>query len=531
MRELRPYQKQAIEAVFAAEQRGVRCQALVLATGLGKTVIFSHLIAQRGGRALVLAHRDELLQQAALKILAIQPGANVGIVRGDLDQRNAQIVVASVQTLARDKRLQRLRPDFSTVIVDECHHAAAKSYEKIFEHVAESNPLLVGVTATPDRADGKGLDAYFSEIVFEMGIDAGIEQGWLANLEGRLIHLKGADFSKVHVKKGDYDLSELEAIMDAANWHEHVAGAYFQHAAERKGIIFVPKVSMARDLAAHMAAQGARVESVDGTMATEQRRGVLRRLATGETQVVVNCAVLTEGFDEPSISCVVMARPTKSRALYVQCVGRGLRLHAGKENCLVLDMVGVSQRHDLVTMASLAGVGQMRDGETFLRAKARAKQEQQEAEEEAQKEAEEKARLEAELEARRVQLLGWSKKPVSRERHFAWQFDLDGSRTLAIGEITITVRPMAGGFWMASDKARFREIRSTAEECQRVAEQHASTLFFSDRNAPWRARPATAKQINKLRQWRIQFRDGITAGEASDLMSEFINRQKRAKVA
>lgn len=407
MRTLRPYQQQAIDAVFEAEARGVRCQAIVMATGLGKTVVFAHLIARRGGRALVLAHRDELLTQAAQKIIAVNPGASVGIVRGDLDEHNAQIVVASVATLSRERRLKRLNADFSTVIVDEAHHSAANSYGKIFEHVAPSNPLLIGVTATPDRADGKGIDQWFSEIVFQMGIDEGIRQGWLSNLEGKLIHLKGADFSKVHVRKGDYDLSELEQIMEAANWHEHVAKAWADHASERKSVIFVPKVAMAYSLAEQIRSIGGRAEAIDGAMKIDDRRGVLKRLATGETRVVVNCAVLTEGFDEPSLDCVIMARPTKSRSLYVQCVGRGLRLNDGKENCLILDMVGVSQRHDLVSLASLAGVERLKNGESFTKAQERSKEE---AEQKAKEEAEEKARIEAEHEARRIDLLNWQNK-------------------------------------------------------------------------------------------------------------------------
>lgn len=527
---LRPYQQQAIDSVFAAEARGVRCQALVLATGLGKTVIFSHLIARRGGRALVLCHREELIQQAAQKIMAVQPGARVGVVRGEIDQIAADIVVASVPTLSRERRLRRLRADFNTVIVDECHHAAAASYERIFEHVAPADPLLVGVTATPDRADGKGLDKWFSEVVFEMSILDGIQQGWLCNLEGKLIHLKDADFSKVHVKKGDYDLSELEVIMQAANWHEHVANAWAEHARERKTVIFVPKVAMAHALADQIRSMGGRAEAIDGTMDRALRRSALKRLSNGQTNVIVNCAVLTEGFDEPSLSCVIMARPTKSRGLYVQCVGRGLRLHDGKENCLVLDMVGVSQRHDLVALASLAGTEKLKDGESFTEAKQRAEEEQKEAEEKAAAEKEEAERLEAELAAKRVELLKWQNKPAEKKRQpeFAWQYGIDHTRTLHVSDRVITVRPMADENWIATDRCNFRAICATAEECQAKAEAFARTLFFGGQNAAWRQKPASQKQINLMTRLRIQFKPGISAGEASELINA---RFKKAKVA
>lgn len=531
--ELRPYQQAALQAIADAEARGVRCQALVLATGLGKTVIFSHLLAQRGGRALVLAHRDELLQQAAQKIAAIYPGCHVGIVRGDLDQREAQIVVASVQTLARARRLARIRPDFKTVIVDEAHHSAAESYGRIFEHIAQSDPLLIGVTATPDRADGKGLDKWFSEIVFEMGLDAGIREGWLCDLEGKLILLKDADFSKVHVKKGDYDLSELAAVMKAANWHEHVARAFFEHAADRRTVIFVPKVQMAHELAEHLRANGARAEAIDGSQPLEERRRVLRRLASGEAQVIVNCAVLTEGFDEPSLSCVMMARPTKSRALYTQCVGRGTRLHQGKQNCLVLDMVGVTQRHDLVTLATLAGVGQLRSDETYAKAAERSERENKEAEQKRQRQDEDRRRLEAELEARRINLLKSDHAAADHrpgggnlKQAFYWQHSINGVRTLRLSDRTIVVRPMADGSWLASDSKQFRFIGATAEVCQQQAEAHARSLAFGGENARWRQKPASEKQLARLRQWRIAHAPNITAGEASDLIGQWIARKQ-----
>lgn len=527
---LRPYQQQAIDSVFDAEARGVRCQALVLATGLGKTVIFSHLIARRGGRALVLCHREELIQQAAQKIMAVQPGARVGVVRGEIDQHHADIVIASVPTLSRERRLRRLRADFNTVIVDECHHAAAASYERIFKHIAPADPLLVGVTATPDRADGKGLDKWFSEVVFEMSILDGIQQGWLCNLEGKLIHLKDADFSKVHVKKGDYDLSELEVIMQAANWHEHVANAWTEHARERKTVIFVPKVAMAHALADQIRSMGGRAEAIDGTMDRALRRSVLKRLGTGQTNVIVNCAVLTEGFDEPSLSCVIMARPTKSRGLYVQCVGRGLRLHDSKENCLVLDMVGVSQRHDLVTLASLAGTEKLKDGENFTEAKQRAEEEQKEAEEKAAAEKEEAERLEAELAAKRVELLRQN-NPIEKKRQpeFYWQQSINHWRTLHVRDrMIVAVRPMVDGNWIATDRKSFRAICATAEECQQKAEAFARTLFFGGQNAAWRSKPASEKQIKLMTKLHIRFASNVSMGEASDLIDA---RFKKAKVA
>lgn len=251
--ELRDYQTRCVQAIERAEREGCKLQLVVMATGTGKTVTFAYLIAKRPGRALILAHRDELLQQAKDKILRVLPLAQVGIVRGDLNQHNAEIVVASVQTLSRESRLKKIHPDFKTVIVDESHHVNAAGYGRVLEYLAPSNPLVVGFTATPFRGDGKPIcaddegstgDEWFSKRVFEMGIADAVNAGWLAEPVGRLITLKGADFNKLHTRRGDYDTSELEEMLRAANWHEHITRALLDHAANRRTVVFVDRKSV-----------------------------------------------------------------------------------------------------------------------------------------------------------------------------------------------------------------------------------------------------------------------------------------------
>ena len=532
--QLREYQKSTHDAIFAALDRGVKRPLVVWPTGAGKTVLFTHVIKSRGGRALILAHRDELLAQAADKVMKVIPGAHIGIVRAGLDQRHAQIVIASVQTLARDRRLQRFAQDFDTVVVDEAHHAESKSYRKIIDYFAVNDPLILGVTATPDRGDGKGLEAVFEEIVAELSIADGIEQGWLADIEGKLIKVADLDLSKVHTKRGDLDEKELEAIMKASNWHEHVSKAFFEHAQDRRTVVFVPKVQMAHDLAQHLAAQGARAAAIDGSSDPAKRRSALIRLSTGELQVIVNCAVLTEGFDEPSLSCVMMCRPMKSRALYTQCVGRGLRLHPGKTNCLVLDLVGVSQRLDLVNIATLAGVRSLVEGESFRQAKLRASVEARETERQKQAE-EDRERLEAELAALRVDMLRKNGQPQSdRESHkrggFHWQLGIDNQRSLTLQDRVVVVRPMADESWLATDHRGWRFIGGTEGEAMRAANDHAKQLSFNDPGAAWRLKQASPKQMDRLRKWRIPHDPTINAGAASDLIGAWIERRK-GKVA
>jgi len=355
---LRPYQEAAVAAVRDAEDRGVRRQMVVMPTGAGKTVVFGRLIADRGGNALVLAHREELLDQAAQKIRMVMPGAAVGIVQAGRNDWWAPVVVASVPTVRTGKRLQQIasRP-YSIVVTDEAHHSAAKSYRNVYEALGvgeDGGPLLVGVTATPDRGDGKGLDDLFDEIVYQVGIEELVTDGYLCDIRAKRVML-AIDLDTVKRTGGDFSESALQDAMVAADQPWHTARAVIDHAADRKSIVFVAGVELAHETAAEISSLGLPTEVVHGEMLPLDRRAVLARLKSGMTRCVVNCMVLTEGFDEPTVDCVVIARPTASRSLYQQMAGRGLRTSPGKADCLIIDVVGVTKRHDLQTVATLAG--------------------------------------------------------------------------------------------------------------------------------------------------------------------------------
>lgn len=357
---LRPYQEQALDAVDAAERQGTRRQVLVLPTGAGKTIIFASLIKNRRTRALVLAHRDELIQQAVDKIRGVIPNATVGVVQAGKDDHWAPIVVASVQTLARAKRLEAVaaRP-FGLVIVDEAHHSAAKSYRDTFERLNAGDafgPLLVGVTATPDRGDRVRLDDVFERIVFEVGLLDLIGQGYLCDVRAVRIQLENLNLDAIDRRNGDYTDRAIEAALEDADQPANTALAVKEHAADRKAIVFTASVALAQETAAELLGLDIAAEWISGEMATVDRRAVLERFRTGRTQVVVNCMVLTEGFDAPDVDCVVIARPTTSRSLYQQMAGRGLRTAPGKTDCLLIDVVGVTERHELQSSASLAGI-------------------------------------------------------------------------------------------------------------------------------------------------------------------------------
>lgn len=335
------------------------------------TVVFCALAERRGGRTLILAHRDELISQAEAKVREVWPEADVGVVKAERNEVRAQVVVASVQTLARARRLEQLAAPyedpgifspalapFDLVVVDEAHHSAADSYRAILDRLragqpgcplaAEgvdhdheriatpeevsagcelgitfdpcpgpaAGPLLLGVTATPDRGDGKGLDDLFDEVTFAYDILWGIRSDYLADLRGVRVSVDTLDMSGVKVRRGDYDQGQTGRAMEEAQAERFVVKAWQEHAADRQTLVFTPTVEVARLVAEEFRHAGVRAEHVHGGTPLDERRSILRRYSEGDLQVIANCAVLTEGYDEPRTDCIVVARPTKSRALY-----------------------------------------------------------------------------------------------------------------------------------------------------------------------------------------------------------------------
>jgi superfamily II DNA or RNA helicase len=367
--DLRPYQRKALEAIEAAEREGVKRPLVVHPTGTGKTVTFSHAIKNRAslGRSLVLVHREELAAQTCAKIGLVAPELSTGVVKAERNEVDRDVVVASVQTLHRDARLAQLLAagPIETVVVDEAHHAPAPTWTKILTGLGSFNPygpLTIGFTATPER-DNKTLGVW-EKVVSYMSIREAIygngkrgadghQGGYLVPILPAVVVETGMDMRRVRKTGGDYSDGDLGREMEESGAVAQIADAYVEHGEGRKTVAFTPTVATAHALAAALRARGVAAEALDGGTGADERRAILARLKTGETQVVTNCAVLTEGFDEPSISCVIVARPTRFHGLYVQMVGRGTRLHPGKRDLLVLDIVGASNRHELVGVVDL----------------------------------------------------------------------------------------------------------------------------------------------------------------------------------
>ncbi len=349
----RPYQELAIAAIGPA-LREHRRTLLVMATGTGKTRTFCEYVARKQPRrVLILVHREELLMQAR-DALATATGWRVLVeraeARADLSERG---IVAMVQTLARDSRLHRFPRDaFDLIIVDEAHHAAAgTAYEKILEWFESS--YVLGFTATPDRHDEKPLGKTFRSVAFEYEIDRGITDGFLCPVRSQFVKLDGLDkLHDLHTRSGDFVQSELDGVFSESLLNE-IGDAIHEHASDRQTIAFTVSVRQAQYMASRSRVPAA---AVHGEMDRTERRRTLDAYSRGEIRHIYNVAVLTEGTDLPSTSCIAMARPTMSRALYTQMLGRGLRIAPNKSDCLVLDFVGNTLDHDVCCIVDALGI-------------------------------------------------------------------------------------------------------------------------------------------------------------------------------
>jgi superfamily II DNA or RNA helicase len=516
----RPYQAAAIQALNTGWQGANNRLAVVLPTGAGKTVVFSNLIddrlpglVARGERALVIAHREELLTQAADKIRAVAPSLRVGVVKAERDEhQDVDVIVASIQTLAVERRRQAIGC-IGLVIVDECHHAAARSYMTVLEHFGAWRGVpTAGFTATMTRADG-GLADVWQEVVFTLDILEMIEDGYLCDVRGKRVVVEGLDLDAVKTRNGDLQDGQLGQALDDSGAAEVVAEAYRQHAADRPGVVFTPTVATAQSMAESFTAAGIPAAAVWGDMPREDRAATLKRYKAGDVQVLTNCMVLTEGFDAPWTSCAVIARPTKSAGLYCQMAGRALRLFEGKKDALILDVMGASTRHKLASIVDLTGrdVPQPAEGQTLR---------------EAVRAAEEKAKQHMDLSRIQVEEIDLFHGSTVR-----WLRTESGVWFIPVADATYVFlirNPADRTYWLrrfdvaSGLVAPKRDIPMPLAPAKAWLEQQARAMgsrWLATRSAPWRLKPASPKQVNFCRMNRIPVPSGSTAGEVSDLQA------------
>lgn len=344
--ELRPYQKRSVEAVLSAWY-GVDKTLLVLPTGTGKTVVFSKIAEERAkqGKVLILAHRGELLEQAKDKLYKFT-GLDADIEKAESYANGSDVVVGSVQTLINDKRLDTFGNEYKTIIIDEAHHALSDSYQKVLNHFPQAKVL--GVTATPDRGDMKNLGRYFDSLAYEYTLPEAIKEGYLCKIKALTIPLN-IDLSSLKVSAGDFTAASAGSAIEP--YLEQIADEMVKVCMDKKTVVFLPLIETSQKFCELLNERGFRACEVNGN--SSDRAEKLRAFEDGEYNVLCNSMLLTEGWDCPSVDCVVVLRPTKVRSLYTQMVGRGTRLSPGKDHLLILDFLWHTERHRLCKPAVL----------------------------------------------------------------------------------------------------------------------------------------------------------------------------------
>lgn len=349
--ELRPYQEEARQKVQEEWEEGKKRTLLVLPTGTGKTIVFSKIIEDRvrkGERVLVIAHRGELLEQASDKLYK-STGLKTATEKAEQTSLGSfyRVVVGSVQTMQREKRLNQFPPEyFDTIVIDEAHHAISDGYQRVLHHFENANVL--GVTATPDRGDMRNLGSYFESLAYEYGLAEAIKSGYLSPIKALTIPLK-LDLSNVKQQAGDFSTKDLGTALDP--YLEQIAEEMKKQCFNRKTVVFLPLVKTSQKFRDILNKHGFKAAEVNGESA--DREQVLRDYEEGKYNVLCNSMLLTEGWDCPSVDCVIVLRPTKVRALYSQMVGRGTRLAPGKKELLLLDFLWHTERHELCHPANL----------------------------------------------------------------------------------------------------------------------------------------------------------------------------------
>lgn len=351
MLQMRPYQEEAKAAIFKAWERGERKTLLVLPTGTGKTIVFASVIAEcvkNGDRCLVLAHRGELLDQAADKIHKAT-GLMCAVEKAEQTSIGTffQVVVGSVQTLQRESRLLKFPKNyFDTIIIDEAHHAISTSYQAILDYF--SSAKVLGVTATPDRGDMQNLGTLFDSLAYEYKLADAIKDGYLAKIKAQMIPLQ-LDISKVGMQSGDFKAGEIGSALDP--YLEQIADEMAKICQSKKTVVFLPLIATSRKFCALLSSRGLSAAEVNGN--SPDRAEILKDFENNKYKILCNSMLLTEGWDCPDVDCIVVLRPTKVRSLYAQMVGRGTRLATGKDHVLLLDFLWHTERHDLCRPACL----------------------------------------------------------------------------------------------------------------------------------------------------------------------------------
>jgi len=537
---LRPYQQECVQRVLVAYEHDRHGEELlVLPTAAGKTVIFSQVIAQLSDRygvnALIIAHTDELLTQAAEKYRQIKPAAIIGKVGGGIYDYGGEVTVASIDTICRPNHLALLpRMDYGLVVVDEAHRSCAPKYQRVLQ--ALKGAFVLKVTATPDRLDGQPISQkppLYSSHILEM-----IEQGYLCDARAIAIRTE-ASLDSLGTERGDYREKELERAVDTPERNKRVAEAYIDHALGRRAICFAVTVEHAHHLVTALLAAGIPAASVSGETPPAERKHLYRALREGSLNVLTNVLCLTEGFDLPQVECVIMARPTQSRALYTQCIGRGLRLAPTKRDCVILDLTDNCLKHRLEPQDLSKILGKnLHDGESVLETIKR----------EAEEEVTQKRLASGNPLVRRLKDTRTKDLAIDIKARLDWQEQTNGTFLLEVEPhkhriLLVPSRSGDGSYavWaeLAPTFTRQRWLTDAplgwaqehAERQARLLQAGEKKRVLVDRSAAWRSLPVDpqSKQASWLCTFAIPHWESLTRGEASDILDHRFAERERER--
>jgi ATP-dependent helicase IRC3 len=534
--ELRQYQQDALDLSLKHYQAGMNRQLAVLATGLGKTAIAANLRSHHGFHKKILfaVHMETLAVQAATAMQRWNPELRIGVEMAgsyaDMDGLYPpDVIVASVPTLGRkgSDRIKRFDPfDFDCVIQDEAHIGIADSFKRVYDHfgLLEPNPdglLFLGITATPNRSDGKGLRELFDVIVFDMGIQKGIADGWLCDLVGFRVNGK-AKLDGIKTRMGDFAQDELEKTVNTPERNAIIVKEWYKVAYGKRTLCFTVDVQHALDLAAAFTAHGEPAEAVWGD--DPDRHQKIHRHKTGEYKVLCNCNVLAIGYNDPEIQCIISAAPTKSELRYVQQIGRGTRISEGKESCIVIDVVDNCAKHSLTTISTLLGLPKDLDLKGEKYSKAKEKLDRIAAEFPQANVQDIKSLDQLKSIAENISLFQVNYPPeIARLSELAWRKSAEGY-CLAVNRDLVQVAQDLRGDW--SVKGRVGEAVADLTAQNLPGAFNLADRFILDnggikpllaRDAHWRTSgaPPTEKQLGLCRVLKISVPPGMTKSQVS----------------
>ena len=578
---LRDYQEECVNTIIDyAKTKKVLKQVIVLATGLGKTIVFGHLpskVKAKGKKTLILAHREELLTQAKDRLLMIDPSLRIGIEQGDniiANDLHLDVLIASVQTLGRkgSARIKKFNPeDYGLIIIDECHHATATTYKNILEHFdlikgAQKTAharILLGVTATPNRSDHVGLDEVFDELVYSYTLKQGIDNGYLSNIKAYTV-TTATDISKVKTHMGDFAEKELAETINNDERNELIVSTYIEKFKDSKALLFASSVAHTEDITEMFKSAGVKAEYILGSTKKEDRSRILAEFKTGKIKVLCNCAVLTEGFDEPSIATILMARPTKSSVAYSQMVGRGTRLDEGKDGLNLVDFVDNVGKNSIITLPSLFGIPKTLKGTkgkfiTEIIDKIDKIQEVNPNYDVSSISSWDDKEIEKVI--KRVNIFAQAELDPQVQKHseLSWEADTPDSYKLQIPaqnnvRETVSMKQNMLGKWeiklqkFVGDKPSYKngysnwtslgnKVLGTGESLEKafgeadnyIKQNYSSYLAMFKQDSGWRTDSPTDAQVKMLNKFKVAIPPTLTKGQASTLISKAINIRQKLK--